>query len=163
MVRIQLACGTGRRCALEIEITGTDENVVNTGWCSADRACRAAWSETELAAGRTAKRVVVEMEVQKVEFFIVAFLSYALQHHHMQRVGIADGSVEAQRLRPCRVKFRRGLESPLANSVTSFPSATSSSVSQCTTRSVPPYNLGGTASVSGATCAMRIYISPLSL
>ena len=49
------------------------------------------------------------MEVQKVEFLIVAFLSYALQHHHMQRVGIANGPVEAQRLRPCRVKFRRGL------------------------------------------------------
>jgi hypothetical protein len=29
-------------------------------------------------------------------------------------------------------------ESPLANSVTSWPSATSSSVSQATTRSVPP-------------------------
>src|SRR5260370_40996261 len=52
-------------------------------------------------------------------------------------------------------------ESPLANRVTSFPSATSSSVSQCTTRSVPPYSRGGTASVSGATCAMRIYPSPL--
>src|SRR6478672_3254889 len=52
-------------------------------------------------------------------------------------------------------------ESPLANSVTSFPNATSSSVNQCTTRSVPPYNLGGTASVSGATCAMRIYPSPV--
>ena len=55
------------------------------------------------------ERVVVEMEVQKVEFLIVAFLSYAFQHHHMQRVGIANGSVEAQRLWPCRVKFRRGL------------------------------------------------------
>jgi len=49
------------------------------------------------------------MEVQKVEFFIVTFSSYALQHHHMQRVGIADGSVEAQCPRPRRVKFRRGL------------------------------------------------------
>src|SRR6202163_1693510 len=52
-------------------------------------------------------------------------------------------------------------ESPLANRVTSCPSATSSSVSQCTTRSVPPYSLGGTASVSGATCAMRILPSPV--
>ena len=33
MVRTQLACGTGRRCAFEIEITG-DLKVVNTGWCS---------------------------------------------------------------------------------------------------------------------------------
>src|ERR1700744_194862 len=57
--------------------------------------------------------------------------------------------------------FAEVWESPLANSVTSFPNATSSSVNQCTTRSVPPYNLGGTASVSGATCAMRIYPSPV--
>ena len=34
MVRTQLACGTGRRWAFEIEITGTEEKVVNTGWCS---------------------------------------------------------------------------------------------------------------------------------
>jgi hypothetical protein len=31
IVRTQLACGTGRRCAVEIEITGTEENVVKTG------------------------------------------------------------------------------------------------------------------------------------
>jgi hypothetical protein len=31
MVRSQLACGTGRRCAFEIEITGTFENVLKTG------------------------------------------------------------------------------------------------------------------------------------
>src|SRR6187551_609330 len=53
-------------------------------------------------------------------------------------------------------------ESPLANNVTSCPSATSSSVIQCTTRSVPPYSFGGTASVSGATCAMRM-MSPVGL
>src|SRR5215207_784916 len=57
--------------------------------------------------------------------------------------------------------FAEVRESPLANSVTSCPNATSSSVSQCTTRSVPPYSLGGTASVSGATCAMRISASPV--
>ena len=34
--------------------------------------------------------------------------------------------------------FAEVRESPLANSVTSFPNATSSSVNQCTTRSVPP-------------------------
>ena len=44
--------------------------------------------------------------MQKVELLIVAFLPDAFQHHHVQRIGIADGSVEAQRLRPCRVKFR---------------------------------------------------------
>src|ERR1700676_5169375 len=57
--------------------------------------------------------------------------------------------------------FAEVWESPLANRVTSFPSATNSSVNQCITRSVPPYSLGGTASVSGATCAMRIYPSPV--
>ena len=31
IVRTQLACGTGRRRAVEIEITGTEENVVKTG------------------------------------------------------------------------------------------------------------------------------------
>ena len=37
-------------------------------------------------------------------------------------------------------------ESPLAKSVTSWPRRTSSSVSQDSTRSVPPYRWGGTAS-----------------
>ena len=139
MVRTQLACGTGRRCAFEIEITGTDENVVNTGWCSGRSSlpCSVVRERRRLPVEQR-ERIVVEMEVQEVELLVVAFLPHALQHHHVQRVGIADRSVEAQRLRPGRVKFRRGLESPLANSVTSFPSATSSSVSQCTTRSVPP-------------------------
>ena len=30
-LRIQFACGTGRRCALETETTGTSEKVWNTG------------------------------------------------------------------------------------------------------------------------------------
>src|SRR5690348_3469793 len=51
-------------------------------------------------------------------------------------------------------------ESPLANRVTSWPSSTSSSVSQETTRSVPPYSFGGIASVSGAICAIRIHLPP---
>ncbi|WP_424601252.1 hypothetical protein [Bradyrhizobium sp.] len=33
-MRTQLACGTGRRWAFEIEITGTDEKAVNTGYVS---------------------------------------------------------------------------------------------------------------------------------
>src|SRR5262249_31508575 len=48
-------------------------------------------------------------------------------------------------------------ESALANSVTSCPCWTSSSVNQCTTRSVPPYSLGGTLSASGAIWAIRIF------
>ncbi len=30
------------------------------------------------------------MEVQEVEFLFVTFLPHPLQHHHMQRIGIAD-------------------------------------------------------------------------
>src|SRR5215217_3934192 len=54
-------------------------------------------------------------------------------------------------------------ESPLANSVTSWPCATSSSVSQDTTRSVPPYSFGGTASANGATWAIRTIPSSQAL
>ena len=46
------------------------------------------------------------MEVQKVELLVVTFLPHALQHHHVQRVGIAHRAIEPQRLRPCRIKFR---------------------------------------------------------
>src|ERR1700719_149643 len=45
-------------------------------------------------------------------------------------------------------------ESPLANKVTSWPCATSCSVRNETTRSVPPYILGGTLSYRGETCAI---------
>ena len=46
------------------------------------------------------------MEVQEVELLIVAFAANALQHHHVQRVGVAHCAVEAERLRPGRVKLR---------------------------------------------------------
>ena len=48
------------------------------------------------------------MKVQKIELFIIAFLPYALQHHHMQCIGIPHRAVEAQRFRPHGVEFRRG-------------------------------------------------------
>src|SRR4029453_7252774 len=54
-------------------------------------------------------------------------------------------------------------ESPLANSVTSWPRPTNSSVNQETTRSVPPYSFGGTLSARGAICAMRIVLFPTSI
>src|SRR5581483_1024867 len=57
--------------------------------------------------------IIVEMEMEEVELLIVALLPDSFQHDHVKRIRIA-------------------------NSVTSCPSATSSSVSQCTTRSVPP-------------------------
>src|SRR3974377_2472604 len=51
------------------------------------------------------------------------------------------------------------MESPDAASVTSWPRATSSSVSRLTTASVPPYAVGGTASQSGASCRILMTIS----
>ena len=72
----------------------------------------------------------------------------------------ALGSRTASSWRSARGHIGRSVadvvESPLANSVTSWPSATSSSVSQWMTRSVPPYFFGGIASVKGAIWAMRI-------
>src|SRR3979409_670467 len=50
---------------------------------------------------------VVEMEVQKIELFIVALLPDAFQHHHVQRIRIADRSVETQSLGPSRIELRR--------------------------------------------------------
>ena len=80
--------------------------------------------------------VIVEVKVQDVELLRPS--ANALQHGHVQRVGVAHRAVEAQRLRPHRFRVAAVCESPLANSVTSWPSATSSSVSQEMTRSVPP-------------------------
>src|SRR6478609_11730346 len=55
------------------------------------------------------------------------------------------------------------IESPLANSVTSCPKRTNSSVRYETIRSVPPYNFGGTLSQSGDTCAIFMAHSPFVL
>src|SRR5579859_1683643 len=51
--------------------------------------------------------IIVEMEVQEVEFLIVTFLADALQHHHVQRIWVAYRAVKAQRLWPRRIKFGR--------------------------------------------------------
>src|ERR1700679_3540704 len=53
--------------------------------------------------------------------------------------------------------------SPEANNVTSCPSSTNASVRYATTRSVPPYIFGGTASVSGATCAIFMCSPPVRI
>ncbi len=47
--------------------------------------------------------------MQEVELLVVGLLPDAFQHHHVQRVGIADGAVEAQCLRPGRIELRGGL------------------------------------------------------
>ena len=52
--------------------------------------------------------IVIEMKVQKIELFIIAFLPHTLQHHHMQCVGIPNRTVETQRFWPRRIEFRRG-------------------------------------------------------
>src|SRR5262249_1824653 len=59
-----------------------------------------------------------------------------------------------------RTSLAAVLESPLANSVTSWPWRTNSSVRYETTRSMPPYSCGGTLSYRGATCAILIECSP---
>src|SRR4029453_18692430 len=69
----------------------------------------------------------------------------------------AEGSERGRLKRRARGQTGTSLalvrESPLANSVTSWPRPTNSSVNQETTRSVPPYNFGGTLSARGAICA----------
>src|SRR5690348_8772690 len=49
------------------------------------------------------------MEMEEVELLFVTFLTHALQHHHMQRVGIADRAIKTQRFWPSCVKFCRSL------------------------------------------------------
>ena len=60
------------------------------------------------------------------------------QHGHVQRVGVAHRAVEAQRLGPHRFQGRRGLRIAAREQRDVVASATSSSVSQEMTRSVPP-------------------------
>ena len=106
MVRTQPACGIGRRCALEIEITGTDRERANTGWCSgrSSRPCSVVTNGVVLPR-KQRERIVVEVEVQEIEF--VGALPDLLQHQHVQRVRIADRAVEPQRPRPRRFELRR--------------------------------------------------------
>ena len=110
MVRTQFACGTGRRCAFEIEMTGHfREGVEHRLVLGQVQPAVQRGQERRRLPVEQRERIVIEMEVEEVEFFVVTFLADPFQHHHVQRVGIADRSVEAQRLRPGRVEFRRGL------------------------------------------------------
>jgi hypothetical protein len=54
-------------------------------------------------------RIVIQMEMQEVEFLVVAFAPDPLQHHHVKRVRIAHRAVEAQGLGPRCIEFRRSL------------------------------------------------------
>ena len=44
------------------------------------------------------------MEVQDVEFAVVALATNAFEHLHMQCIGIAHRTIEAQRLRPASIE-----------------------------------------------------------
>ena len=55
--------------------------------------------------GEQRERIIVEVEVQEVE--IGGAPVDALQHHHVQRVGVAHRAVEPQRPRPRRFELRR--------------------------------------------------------
>ena len=59
---------------------------------------------------------------------------------------LAAVRVQPQRRGAHGTSRARVTESPLANSVTSWPRSISASVRKSTTRSVPPYSLGGTLS-----------------
>ncbi len=95
------------------------------------------------------------MEVQDVELLRLVG-ARAPASSCAARWGRAPSRRDAARAATSARAWPTSRESPLANSVTSWPSATSSSVSQETTRSVPPYSFGGIASVSGAICAIRM-------
>src|SRR3954454_4968125 len=61
--------------------------------------------ERRRLTGEKRERVIVEMEVQEVEFLVVTFPPHALEHQHMERVGIADRAMEPKRLWPTRLEF----------------------------------------------------------
>ncbi|MGY4291235.1 hypothetical protein ACVWXO_010501 [Bradyrhizobium sp. LM2.7] len=46
------------------------------------------------------------MEVKEVEFLVVTFLPHPFQHHHVQRVRIAHGTVEPECPRPQSIQLR---------------------------------------------------------
>ena len=86
---------------------------------------------------RHRKVEVVEVPVDDVELVGLRGDLLELDDHVRERVD--DGLVEPERAAACDATSRALVfESPLANSVTSWPSRTSSSVRFETTRSVPP-------------------------
>ena len=90
-----------------------------------------------------------EMEVVAVEVDDVELRDIAEDHLQLAEVvreRLSTTRLAPQPTRAARDQFAAVRESPVANSVTSCPSPTSSSVNHETTRSVPPYNFGGTLS-----------------
>ena len=56
--------------------------------------------------GKQGERIIVEMKMQKIE--LAGTLIDALEHQHVQRVGIADRTIEPQCTRPYGFEPRRG-------------------------------------------------------
>jgi hypothetical protein len=79
---------------------------------------------------------VVDMEVNDVER--LSLTKHVFHHHVMRRQRIDATFIQSQRTRQPGTNLAAVVESPLANSVTSWPMRTSSSVKYETTRSVPP-------------------------
>ena len=78
----------------------------------------------------------IDMGVDDIEFGRVP--RHRFQQRCLGNHRVRPRAAEAKRAGPDGMKPGRGLESPLANSVTSWPRLTSSSTSHATTRSVPP-------------------------
>ena len=141
------ACGSGRRWASEIETTGTSGKSAKTG-CSSGRSsrpCSVVTNGVALAAEqreRTSSRCGNAARRTRRRDWRTAS---SMQHMRRDRCPGYPGR-GAARCGQTGSSRAEVAESPLANSVTSWPSATSSSVKKETTRSVPPYSFGGTAS-----------------
>ena len=101
------------------------------------------------------KRIVVQMEMHDVE--VVGLAPNLLQHRHVQSHRVPNRTVETQSARPDCFELRGGVGISAGEQRDVVSEATSSSVSHEITRSVPPYNFGGTASVSGDICAIRMH------
>jgi len=85
---------------------------------------------------------IVNVGMNQIE--VRRFPEHFFHHDHVMRHRIFALSVSLNALGHMGTSRALVTESPLANNVTSCPRRTNSSVSQYTTRSVPPYSTGGT-------------------
>jgi hypothetical protein len=155
MVASQFSPGSGARWLWEIETNGASAKrcAVNDKSGKSSRPCRVVRNgvRNRRRSGKCTQSIWEWMTSKSPAFSATASSSTAQT---------AEGSERGRFNRRARGQTGTSLalvrESPLANSVTSWPRPTNSSVNQETTRSVPPYNFGGTLSARGAICAMRI-------
>jgi hypothetical protein len=78
----------------------------------------------------------IDVKMNNVEF--LRALAHLVNHQHEMRNGVLHGRIKAEWRAQQGISWALVMESPLANSVTSCPSLTSSSVENETTLSVPP-------------------------